>query len=68
MFPNEFSIVFIRGLDDALVGDAPGAEGCHEGVVLAAQDHHVRVRPVYVVVERGQWGLLPSAFQVLLFP
>ena len=41
-------------LDDAFSVGSHGAEGCHEGAVVAAQDEHVGVRLVQVVVELGQ--------------
>ena len=67
MFLHESPIVFLRGLDDSLLGGAPGAEGCRERVVLTTQDHYVRVRLVYVVVKLGKEELLASSgFHVLL--
>ena len=36
----------------------PGAEGCNERPVLAAQDDHVRVRFVQVVLELGHHLLI----------
>jgi len=51
MNPKEFPIVFLRCIDEALLGDTPGTEDCHKGGVLTPQDHYVRVRLVQVVVE-----------------
>ena len=69
MIPNEVSpIVFLGGLDDALLGSSLSAEGCHEGVVLAAQDHYVRARLLKVVDERVNVELLRTGFHVLLTP
>src|SRR5215208_6139816 len=69
MNPNEFPIVFLRCLDEAPLGDAPGAEGCHEGGVLTAQYHYIRVRRVNAVVElRKEVLLWRSAFHGPLTP
>jgi hypothetical protein len=68
MNPNEFPIVFLRCLDEALLGDALGAEGCHEGGVLTAQYHYVRVRRVNAVVEFRKEVLWRSAFHGPLTP
>jgi hypothetical protein len=68
MNPNEFPIVFLRCIDEALLGDTPGAEGCHKGVVLTPQDHYVRVRLVKVVVELRKEALWRSGFYGLLTP
>jgi hypothetical protein len=51
MIPGELSIVLLGSLDDALPGGTARAEGCHERVVLAAQDQNVWVRLVEVAVE-----------------
>jgi hypothetical protein len=61
-------VVLLGGLDYAFRGCSPRAEGAHEGAVLAAQDHYVRVGLVQVVVELGKVELLPSACHVLLIP
>jgi|SRR5829696_5615158 hypothetical protein len=54
MDPEKFAVACLGGFDDALSGGPPLAGGGHEGAVLAAQDRHVRVRFVQVVVERGE--------------
>jgi hypothetical protein len=36
MDSEEFTVVFLGGFDDALLGETLSAEGCYEGVVLAA--------------------------------
>ncbi len=48
---NAFPMVFLGCLEDAVLGSATRAEGRHEGVVSAAQDNQVRVRPVQLVVK-----------------
>jgi hypothetical protein len=35
MSPHELAVIFLGRLDDALLRKTPGAEGRHEGVVLA---------------------------------
>jgi hypothetical protein len=51
MSPGELLIVLLGSLEDALPGGTVRVEGCHERVVLAAQDQNVWVRLVEVVVE-----------------
>jgi hypothetical protein len=47
-------VALLGDLHDALPPGPSGAEGCHERAVLAAQDHYVWVRLLYVVVELGE--------------
>ena len=68
MILAQLPIVLLGSFNDALLGCASGAEGGHQGVVLAAQDHYVGVGLVQVVVELGKVELLPSACHVLLIP
>ena len=58
MSPDKLLVIFLSGFDDALSGGTRRAEGCHEGVVLTAQDNYVRARLVEVVAERGKPELL----------
>src|SRR5215212_5853133 len=50
-------VVLLGGLHDALPGSPSRAEGGHERAFLAAQDHYVWVRLVYVVDELGEQQL-----------
>ena len=54
MLPDQGPVVVLGGLDDALRGESTGAEGRHEGAVLAPQHHYVGVGLLEVVVELGQ--------------
>jgi hypothetical protein len=58
MSPDKLLVILLSGFDDALYGGTRRAEGCHEGVVLTAQDNYVRARLVEVVAERGKPELL----------
>jgi len=51
MRPDKLSVVFLGGLDYALRGGTPRAEGCNERVVLAAQHSDFGVRLVQMVLE-----------------
>src|SRR5687768_18450464 len=54
MLLEQGPVVLPRRLHDALLSDTPSAEGRNERTVLAAQDDHVGVRLVEVVVELGE--------------
>src|SRR5918998_2393709 len=56
VLPEQGRVVLFDGLDDALPGSPPGAEGRHECAVLAAHHEHLGVRLVEMVVELGQQG------------
>jgi hypothetical protein len=43
---EECSVVLFGGLADTFLGGTFGAEGGHEGAILAAQDKDVRIRLV----------------------
>ena len=59
-------VVLLGGLEDALCGSPSCAEGSHERAALAAQDHYVWVRLVYVIVELGQCVLFHGLAYSLL--
>ena len=59
MRPEEVTVVFLGGIEEALPGSPCCAEGGHEGTVFAAQDENVRVGLIQVVVKlRKKFGLL----------
>jgi len=49
--------IFLSGFENTLLGGTSCAESCHEPAVLTAQDHYVGIRPVKIVVERGNLEL-----------
>jgi hypothetical protein len=51
---NKPPIVFLGGLDDAFLGGSLRTEAGHQGAILTAQDHYVRVRLVEVIVKLGK--------------
>jgi hypothetical protein len=51
---DELPLVLLGSFEDALRGSPSCAEGGHERAVMAAQDHYVWVRLVYVVAEFGE--------------
>jgi hypothetical protein len=61
---HELAVIFPSRLDYAFQHDTPRAESSRsrEGVVLAAQDHHVGVRLVKVVLEQGEEELFCAHF------
>jgi hypothetical protein len=59
---HELAVILPSRIDDAFPLDTPRAESSREGVVLAAQDHHVGVRLVKVVLERGEEELFCAHF------
>ena len=54
VIPHELPVILPSRFDDALPRSATRAEGSHKRVVLATEDHYVRIRLVEVVVERGK--------------
>jgi hypothetical protein len=54
MSPDKLPIIFLGGLDDALLGGSSRAEAGYEGAILTTQYGNIRVRLVEVVVELGQ--------------
>jgi hypothetical protein len=50
--PRSVSLILLGGLEDALPGGPPGAEGGHYRAILTAQDEYVGVRLVQGIAGR----------------